>query len=127
MGQGDGATLALPNGRSLSDNLAALKASFPLNSSGYFGNKGHGRSGTRNIEADSPLQAAWDFAHTAAYSPMATTTIAGKGVVWTMRDGNVVSHRFVSSSADHSPVVELKVHGIPGLRSQKIHFVKKGK
>lgn len=127
MGLGGGGGLALARGRSLADNLSSLKASYPLNASGYFGKKGKGRSGTRNIESGNPSRTAWDFAHTAAYSPVTTETIAGKGIVWTMRDGNVVSYRYTSSSKDHSPVVELKVHGIPGLRSQKIHFVKKGK
>jgi hypothetical protein len=31
-----------------------------------------------------------------------------------------------SSSKDHTPVVELQVHNMPGVRSQKIHFIPRG-
>ena len=55
------------------------------------------------------------------------TSIEGKGMVYRMRDGSVVSHRHVSSSKDGSPVVELKVKNASGIKSQKIHFVRKGK
>ena len=68
-----------------------------------------------------------EFAHLAAYSPTTTVFIEGKGVVWTMRDGTVVTHRFVSSSGDRSPVVELNVHNVSNVKSQKIHFVKRVK
>lgn len=51
----------------------------------------------------------------------------GKGMMYRMRDGSVVSHRYVSSSKDGSPVVELKVKNASGIKSQKIHFVRKGK
>lgn len=124
MGLGSGSSLAIVSGRTFSDNLAALKNDYPLNSSGYFGTKGKGRSKTRNIEASNPLKAAWDFAHLASFNPMKTVTIVGKGLRWTMRDGSVVSLRYYSSS-DGSPAVELNVHNVPGVKSQKIHFVKK--
>lgn len=126
MGLGGGVQLALPSGRSLADNIAELKAQFYLNKSGYFGTKGKGRNGTRNIASDNPSKTAWEFAHIAAYSPMGTSTIAGKGVVWTMRDGSVVSYRYYSSSSDLNLVVELKVHNVSGVHSQKIHFTKNG-
>lgn len=48
-------------------------------------------------------------------------------MVYRMRDGSVITHRYVSSSKDKSPVVELKVKNVSGVKSQKIHFVKKGK
>ena len=48
-------------------------------------------------------------------------------MVYRMRDGSVVSHRYVSSSEDASSAVELKVKQASGIRSQKMHFVKKGK
>jgi hypothetical protein len=44
-----------------------------------------------------------------------------------MGDGSIVSHRLVSSSKGKSPVVELKVKNASGIKSQKIHFVRKGK
>ena len=124
MGSGSGVPLSLSGGKSLEENLNTLKKTFRLNKNGYFGTKGKGRSNTRNISSKNPSRTAWDFAHIAAYSPMGTTTIAGKGTIWTMKDGGIVSYRYYSSSNDRSPVVELKVRNIPGVRSQKIHFTK---
>lgn len=93
MGVGSGG-IGLRGGRTLSENLVQLRNRFHLNSSGYFGTKGQGRSNTRNIESTTPAKAAAEFANLASYSPVTTETIAGKGVVWTMRDGSVVTHRF---------------------------------
>lgn len=127
MGSGSGGPTALRAGRRLSDNIESLSSKFKLNRSGYFGEPGEGRNHTRNIRSDNPARTAAEFAQMAAFHPVTTTTIAGKGVVWTMRDGSVVTHRFVSSSEDSSPVVELNVLGVSGVKSQKIHFVLNGK
>ena len=78
-----------------------------------------------NIFSNNPARTAVEFANTAGYNPASITTITGKGIVRTMRDGSVITHRFTSSK-DGSPVVELKVHNVSGVKSQKIHFVKKG-
>lgn len=51
----------------------------------------------------------------------------GKGMMYRMRDGSIVSHRLVSSSKGKSPVVELKARNAPGIKSLKMHFVRKGK
>ena len=62
----------------------------------------------------------------ASKNPVSTISIEGKGMMYRMRDGSIVSHRYISSS-DGSPVVELKVKNTSGVKSQKIHFVKEEK
>ena len=88
---------------------------------------GKGRRHTRNIESINPARAAAKFAGIASKSPVSSIPIEGKGMVYRMRDGSVITHRYFSSSKDGSPVVELKVKNASGIKSQKIHFVKKGK
>ena len=127
-GSGGGAAItALRGGNRLDDNVADLVSRFPTTPKGYFGRPGQGRNHTRNIESDNPARTAAEFAGIASRSHVSATPIEGKGMVYRMRDGSVVSHRYVSSSRDASPVVELKVKQASGIKSQKIHFVKKGK
>ncbi len=126
MGLGSGGTYALRAGRSFKEDIDELTKRFHLNSSGYFGTSGKGRSHTRIIECSSPIKDAFDFANLAGYSPSSTKTITGKGIIRTMRDGTVISYRFYSKSKDHSPVVELNISNFDAVKSQKIHFVKKG-
>lgn len=114
-------------GNALTDNIPSLKERFPTTANGYFGKPGKGRKHTRNIESSNPARTAAEFASVASKNPISCTAIEGKGMVCRMRDGSIVSHRFVSSSKDGSPVVELKVKNAPGIKSQKIHFVKKGR
>jgi hypothetical protein len=111
----------LLNARTLSDNLTNLAKTYPLSSNGYFGKKGRGKA--RVIESDNPLKTAWNFAQTASYNSMNTTTISGKGIIWTMKGGGRVVFRYYSSS-DGTPVVELRVNNINNLPDQKIHFTK---
>lgn len=92
MGLGSGGPTALRAGRKLSENLGRLKERFRITTNGYFGEKGQGRSHTRNIRSDNPAKTAAEFASIAGYSPVSVTTIAGKGIVRTMRDGSVVTH-----------------------------------
>lgn len=130
MGTGDGggaAITALRGGNRLDDNIADLVDRFPATSKGYFGQPGQGRKHTRNIESDNPARTAAEFAGLASKGSVSSIPIEGKGMVYRMRDGSVVSHRYVSSSKDGSPVVELKVKNASGIKSQKIHFVRKGK
>lgn len=124
---GGGAVAALKGGNTLEDNIAELKRKFPITRSGYFGKKGQGRGHTRNIESDNPARKAAEFAAIAGRSPTSSIPIEGRGMIYRMRDGSIVTHRYVSSSKDGSPVVEIKVKYISGVRSQKIHFTKKGK
>lgn len=125
---GGGASIsALKGGSRLDDNTAELKERFPATSKGYFGKPGQGRRHTRNIESDNPARTAAEFAGIASRRPVSAVAIEGKGMMYRMRDGSIVSHRYTSSSEDGSPVVELKVKNASGIKSQKIHFVKKGK
>ena len=127
MGTGSGGITALRGGNRLGDNIADLTARFPVTSKGYFGRPGQGRKHTRNIETDNPARTAAEFASLASRGPVSAIPIEGKGMMYRMRDGSIVSHRYTSSSKDGSPVVELKVKNASGIKSQKIHFVKKGK
>lgn len=117
----------LRGGRTLEDNIAELKSKFPTTSSGYFDKPGQGRKHTRNIESNNPARTAAEFASIASWNPVSSIPIQGKGMTCRMRDGSIITHRFVSSSKDGSSVVELKVKNTSGIKSQKIHFVKKGK
>lgn len=125
MGTGSGG-LALRGGHALSQNLSNLKQKFHLSKSGFFGTPGKGRGRTRNISSSNPARTAQEFANLAAAQAARITTIAGKGLIYTMRDGSVITHRYYSSSKDRTPVVELNVHKLPDVKSQKIHFTKKG-
>lgn len=127
MGTGSGGSAALRKGNGLDDNIADLVSKFPTTSKGYFGQPGQGRKHTRNIETDNPARTAAEFAGIASRNHVSATPIEGKGMVYRMRDGSIVSHRYVSSSKDKSPVVELKVRNASGIKSQKIHFAKKRK
>lgn len=124
MGTGSG---GLRGGHTLGDNIAELKSKFPTTSSGFFGKPGQGRKHARNIESNSPARTAAEFASIASRIPVSSIPIQGKGIIYRMRDGSTITHRFVSSSKNRSPVVELKVKNASGIKSQKIHFVKKGK
>lgn len=128
MGTGGGdAVTALKSGNALGNNIAELKEKFPITGSGYFGKKGQGRGHTRNIESPNPARTAAGFAAIAGRNPVSSIPIEGKGITYRMRDGSIVTHRYISSSKDGSPVVELKVKNISGIKSQKIHFTKKRK
>ncbi len=125
MGTGSGDITALRGGNKLVDNIADLTSRFPVTSKGYFGRPGQGRKHTRNIESDNPARTAAEFAGIASRGQVSAIPIEGKGMTYRMRDGSVVTHRYVSSSKDGSPAVELKVKNLSGIKSQKIHFVKK--
>lgn len=125
MGLGSGGG-ALKGGNRLIDNLGKLKDRFQLNNRGYFGIKGKGRDYTRNIESSNPARTAAEFAAIAGENPVSAVAIEGKGMVYRMRDGSVITHRF-SSTSDGTPVVDINVKDVPGVKAQKIHFTKKGR
>ena len=125
MGTGSGGITALRGGGALSENVLDLKLKFPVNSKGLFGRRGQGRGHTRNIDSNNPARTAAEFAGTASRSAVSSIPIEGKGMMYRMRDGSVISHRY--TSRDGSPVVELRIKNTSGIRSQKIHFTKKGK
>ena len=127
MGTGSGgaaAFTAIRGGRRFEDNIPGLCSVFPITKGGYFGEHGLGRGHTRNIVSKEPGRTASEFASLASRGFVSAVPIEGKGIVYRMRDGSVISHRLFSSSEDTSPVVELKVKNTSGVKSQKIHFVK---
>lgn len=107
---------------SISDNISLLKSKYPY-SNGYFGDKGQGRSHTRNITGTNSVETATCF-----------YDIASKGGIETLRpglryskmaDGTIISYREISKS-DGTAVVEINIkHSTDscGLKYQKIHFI----
>lgn len=110
---------------SLSENVSNLKANYPY-SNGYFGEKGQGRTFTRNISSDDPVATAKDFFDKAAYGGVVQQMSNGKGEIVKMKDGTIITHREISSS-DGTPAVEINIASSTdpaGIKMQKIHFVK---
>lgn len=53
------------------------------------------------------------------------STVPEKGYIMRMADGALITYRYASSSPDRSPVVELTAGKASGVKTQKIHFVKR--
>lgn len=116
----------LSAGRSFFSNVDDAARIVPLNQYGNFGFKSKKKgSKSRIFEADNPARTAYDFQSRAARGYVSMTRIRW-GQVMTMSDGTIITYRMRSSSRDHTPVVELQVHNMPGVRSQKIHFIPRG-
>lgn len=99
---------ALVGGNTLEENLSRLVEKFPVSESGYFGTqRKSNKRDVRNIESNNPARAASEFAQIAGAYPSAMKVIPGKGMVYFMRDGGLVTYRYISTS-DGSPVVELR-------------------
>lgn len=125
MGSGPG-PMALWAGRTFVDNLPELSERFALKPSGYFGSKTPRNGRVRIIESVDPAKDAYDFQSPAGNNPSVFKVIdGGKEHVMRMRDGTIITYRRYSNS-DGTPVVELSLVDAPGVRNQKIHFVKKG-
>ena len=125
MGVGSGGA-PLKGGNRFSDNASELLKRFKLNSSGYFGAKGAGGKGVRNLDSGNPARTAAEFAGIASKAYVSAKPIPGKGTVYRMRDGGYIIYRRTSSS-DGTPVVELSVNGVAGIKDQKIHFTRRKK
>jgi hypothetical protein len=116
------------NHRSISDNLVILCRTFKFHN-GYFGEKGHGRSFTRNIISDNPIETAKQFYNMAAYGGVEKRMKNGSVKITKMRDGTILSFREITSSPG-SPAVEINVEqsiDSGGIKKQKIHFAKEAK
>lgn len=115
-------------GRRFSENAETLTERYPIDSRGRFGenSKHRNKSGriVRVIQCDNPAREALDFVMLASKSPAMVRIIKGKGAIYTMRDGAVITYRRVSSS-NGTPVVELNILGSGPIVSQKIHFIQK--
>lgn len=108
---------------SLSDNLDKLTSNYAY-SNGYFGDKGQGRTFTRNISSDSPEKMATEFYDTASYGGIENTY--SKGKYTKLSDGTIMSYREISTS-DGTSVVEINIRqssNSAGVKFQKIHFMK---
>lgn len=117
---------ALIAGRSFFSNVEDAAKVVPLNQYGNFGYKSKKKgSHARVFESDNPARTAYDFQSRAANGYVAMTKLKW-GQVMTMSDGTIITYRMRSSSKDHTPVVELQVHNMPSVKSQKIHFIPRG-
>lgn len=111
--------------RTFTENVASLEKQYSI-TDGYFGEKGQGRSFTRNIISENPSDEARNFFDTASYGGILSLMGNGRGHIAKMKDGTIISYREISSS-DGSPVVEINIsysNNKGGIKSQKIHFVK---
>lgn len=116
----------LGSGRSFRDNLPDAMTIVPLSRSGRFGAKSAtSRGDVRVFECADPARTAYTFAQKASRGFVSMTPIQGKGYIMRMSDGTLITYRYISSSADRSPVVELKIKNLKRVRTQKIHFVKR--
>lgn len=138
MGSGEGGTRlsyalalhttagTLGGGRTFRENLTEAMTVVPLNKSGKFGEKNKkGSSYVRVFKCSNPAATAYEFAAKAMKGFVSLTTLEGKGFIARMADGTLITYRYISSSADRSPAVELKVKNLKQVKSQKIHFVKR--
>lgn len=123
MGVGSGGA-PLKGGNRFSDNVSDLTKRFRLSGSGYFGTKGEGGKGVRSLDSESPARTAAEFAGIASKAYVSARPIPGKGIIYRMRDGGYIIYRRTSSS-DGTPVVELSVNGVAGIKDQKIHFIRR--
>lgn len=94
LGSGGSSSLSPHRGSSFSDNLKTLTHHFPLSPTGYFGVKGQGGKGTRNIVVSNPARMAYKFQSLAGHNPSSTRRIEGKGHIMTMADGTVITYRY---------------------------------
>ena len=115
----------------IGENIGSLKSKYSFNEkTGYFGTVGQSKqSKVRNISSDDPVATAKDFYDRAAYGGKEEPLGNGKGFKTTMKDGSVLTYREVSSSSDGSPAIDITISstgtGSGGIKTQKIHFVKK--
>lgn len=116
-------------GNTFAQNLTEAMSVVPLRKNGYFGDKSthKGARYVRTFESSNPSRTAYEFAAKASKNFASMTTIPGKGYIMKMRDGTLITYRYVSSSRDRSPAVELKVRDLKRVKSQKIHFVPRSK
>ncbi len=111
----------------IADNLPDVTKRFSLSDAGYFDKQGRG---ARVIESNAPVSTAYELFNRLVKGYVKITPIPNndgtrKGVVATMRDGTIITLRKKSSS-DGSPAVDINIRSPGRVKTQKIHFVKKG-
>ncbi len=122
-------SIAIATGNSFRENLLDVMTVANLKKSGYFGeaSKHKGKRRVRIIESSDPVKTALEFVHKATKNYVSLIPIDGKGYRCIMRDRTEITYRWVSSSKDRSPAVELTVFNLDRVKNQKIHFVKRQK
>lgn len=127
-GRGGGLFNGTKGSSTFNTNLSKLKNKYPVNDSGYFGDKGQskGNVSIRNIKSNGPLSTAKDFYNIAKQGGKENLLANGKGKITKMNDGTTITFRRVSSS-DGSPAIDIIIKGYGEIKSQKIHFVLEGK
>lgn len=114
--------------RKFSENYDNIEKNYNVEN-GYIGNKGKSsKSRNREIEADDPIKASQELYDTLSYGGIETKLPKNKGDKTTMKDGTVIVRREITSTPN-SPAVEINITKSTEkgkLKSQKIHFTKKG-
>lgn len=113
---------------SMSENINHVSNNFTL-TNGYFGTKGDSsKNTTRHLESDNPKETAIKFYDQIAKGGIEKKLPNGKGVTAKLEDGSIITMRPISSS-DGSPAVDINIKkssNSAGVKTQKIHFIKKG-
>ena len=116
--------------RSIGQNVLLVSSKYQYINGRFGTNSPSSGNITRNISSFDPLSTAKDFYDKIAFGGKETVYNGGKLSITHMADGSVVTMRTISSSRDHSPVVEINISGSThtgGLKEQKIHFVENKK
>lgn len=116
--------------RSIGQNVLLVSSKFCYVNGRFGVNSPSSGIKTRNFASSDPLATAKEFYDKIAFGGKETVYNGGKLYITHMADGSVVTMRTISSSPDHSPVVEINISGSThngGLKEQKIHFVEEKK
>ena len=118
--------MSLSTGNTFRENLLDAMSVVNLKRSGYFGEQSShkGKSSVRIVKSSNPARTALEFMNKAAKNYLAFIPIKGKGYRCIMKDGTEIVYRWVSSSKDRSPAVEIFICNLKRVKNQKIHFVK---
>lgn len=104
-----------------SRNVEKVSKKYPLNPSGYFGEKGKNH---RVIVSDNPIETSEDFYKTISCGGKESQLSNGKGVQTVFEDGTRIVYRVITSTPD-SPAVDITVNIESPVKKQKIHFIRK--
>lgn len=108
---------------SIGDNINAVKQIVNVNSYNYIGKKSTNVR-VRTYECDEPQKTAFEVAEKLSLGHVSATKIQN-GMVYILKDGSAITYRSESSSADKSPVVDIKSADETIIKCHKIHFVRR--
>lgn len=120
--------------RSLRDNIEEAKGDYEFND-GHFGHKNTATSKENYvIEKDDPIEAANDLYAKLSKGGREVPMSNGHGIMTTLKDGTVIKIRIETRSSrktgEDSPAVEIDIRQSNdncGVKSHKIHFIKRKK